>query len=56
VIKPKKIDDPDDTLTSEEERIVEKGFDQLRRGKFISLDKLRNELDYLKINLRKDIA
>ncbi|MDQ1327323.1 MAG: hypothetical protein QG641_603 [Candidatus Poribacteria bacterium] len=31
-------DDPDDILTSEEEKIVKKGFNQLKRGEFINCD------------------
>lgn len=45
VIEPKKMDDSDDTLTSEEEKIVEKGFNQLKRGESVNWDKFKNELD-----------
>jgi len=45
VIKPKKLVDPDDILTPEEEKIVEKGLGQLRRGEYITLEELEHELD-----------
>jgi antitoxin MazE len=44
VIKPMKIDQ-DDILTTEEEKIVEKGFDQLKRGEYLNWEELKNELD-----------
>lgn len=44
VIKPKKIDQ-DDILTPEEEKFVEKGFEQLKRGECVNWEELKNELD-----------
>ncbi len=45
VIRPKKLVDPDDTLTPEEEKIVERGFKQLKRGDYVTWEELKNELD-----------
>jgi AbrB family looped-hinge helix DNA binding protein len=45
VIKPKKLVNPDDTLTPEEEELVRRGEEQLRRGEYITLEELENELD-----------
>lgn len=45
VIRPKKLIDPDDTLTPEEEKLVEKGFEQLRRGEYVTWEELKRELD-----------
>lgn len=44
VIKPKRLVDLEDTLTPEEEKIVAKGFAQLRRGDYITWEKLKHEL------------
>ncbi|MBI4481661.1 MAG: AbrB/MazE/SpoVT family DNA-binding domain-containing protein [Acidobacteria bacterium] len=43
-IKPKKLVDPGDTLTPEEEKIVEQGFRQLKRGEYVTWERLRDEL------------
>jgi hypothetical protein len=40
-IKPAKPLDPEETLTAEEERIVAKGFRQLRRGGYVNWDRLK---------------
>ncbi len=45
MIKPKKLVDPDDALTPEEEKIVEEGFEQLKRGKYVIWEELKRELD-----------
>lgn len=45
VIRPKTLVDLDDILTSEEEAIVRKGEEQLRRGEYITLEELEHELD-----------
>ena len=42
VIKPKKLVDPDDVLTPEEKKIVDKGFAQLRRGESVPWKKLKH--------------
>jgi AbrB family looped-hinge helix DNA binding protein len=44
LIKPKKLVDPEDTLTPEEEKIVEKGFEDLKQGKSIPWSKAKHEL------------
>ena len=44
VIKPKKVVDPEDTLTPDEEKAVERGFRQLKRGKYVDWEALKNEL------------
>lgn len=45
LIKPKKLVDPDDLLTPEEEAIVRKGEAQLRRGKHVRWEDLKKRLD-----------
>jgi AbrB family looped-hinge helix DNA binding protein len=44
IIKPKKISDHDDVLMPEEEKIVEKGIEQLKHGECMNWEDLRNEL------------
>ncbi len=44
IIKPKKLVDPEDTLTPEEEKTVEKGFRQLKRGEYVTWEQLKREL------------
>ncbi len=44
VIKPKKVVDPDDVLTPEEEAIVLKGMEQIRRGEYVTLEELEHAL------------
>ena len=44
VIKPKKLVDPEDTLTSDEGKAVERGFRQLKRGEYVDWEALKNEL------------
>ncbi len=44
-IKPKKLVDPEDTLTPEEKKLVRKGEEQLRRGEYVTLEELEDELD-----------
>jgi len=45
VIEPKRLVDPEDTLTPEEERVIEKGFKQLKRGEYVTWEELKHELD-----------
>ena len=45
IIKPKKLVDPDDMLTLEEEVIVRRGEEQLRQGNYVNLEKLEHDLD-----------
>ena len=44
VITPKRPVDPEDTLIPEEEKLVEKGFAQLKRGEYITWEELKHEL------------
>ncbi len=44
LIKPKKLVDADDTLTQEEQEIVEKGIEQLRRGESVPWSQVKHEL------------
>lgn len=43
VIKPKKLVDPDDVLTPEEEAIVRKGEAQLKRGRSVAWANLKRQ-------------
>ena len=45
IISPKKLVDADDVLTPEEEKIVRRGEEQLRRGEYVTLEALERELD-----------
>lgn len=45
VIKPKKVVDSDDILTPEEEEIVRRGEEQLRRGQSKSWQQIKHGLD-----------
>ena len=45
VIKPKRLVDLEDSLSPEEEKLVEVGFEQLRNGEFVAWNELRHELD-----------
>ncbi len=44
VIKPKRLVDMEDTLTPEEEALVERGLQDIEQGNVMTLDELRNEL------------
>ena len=44
VIRPKRLVDLDDTLSPEEEQLVEKGFRELREGKSVVWNELKDEL------------
>jgi len=44
VIKPKKLVDPDDLLTPEEEELVQKGEAQLRKGEYVSWPDLKKKV------------
>lgn len=37
--------DPDDVLTPHEEKLVEEGFAQIRRGEYVTWEELKDELD-----------
>lgn len=45
VIRPKKLIDPDDILTPEDEASIRRGEAQLRRGEYVTLEELEHELD-----------
>ena len=53
VIKPKKLVDTEDVLTSEEEAMVRKGEAQLRRGEYVTLEDLEHDLDRSAIKRRR---
>jgi len=44
LIKPKKLVDPDDILSREEEALVRKGEAQLKRGEYVVWDDLKKRL------------
>ena len=44
VIRPKRLVDLDDALSPEEEKLVEKGFRELRQGKSAAWSALKDEL------------
>ena len=44
LLQPKKLVDADDTLTAEEEKIVQRGFQQLKRGRYVKWEELKSEL------------
>lgn len=37
--------DPDDVLTPEEMKLVQRGFAQIQRGEYVTLKELQDELD-----------
>ncbi len=45
VIRPRKPLDSEDTFTPEEERVISKGFRQLRQGESVDWKDLKDELD-----------
>ena len=45
LLKPKKPVDAEDVLTPEEEELVAKGFEQIRRGEYVRWEDLQDELD-----------
>ena len=45
VIKPKRLVDVEDMLSPEEEKFVEQGFKELKRGESVLWRELKNELD-----------
>src|SRR6266516_685115 len=45
LLKPKRLVDADDVLTTEEEAIVRKGENQIRRGQSVTLEQLEHGLD-----------
>jgi AbrB family looped-hinge helix DNA binding protein len=45
LLEPKRLIGLEDTLTPEEERVVEEGFGQLKRGDYLTWEALKHELD-----------
>lgn len=45
IIKPKRLVDPDDILTPQEEKAVRKGEARLRQGAYTTLKELARDLD-----------
>lgn len=45
IITPKKLVDADAVLTAEEEVLVRKGREELKRGEYVALEALDHELD-----------
>jgi AbrB family looped-hinge helix DNA binding protein len=45
VIKPKRLVDAEDVLTPEEEEIVRRGEEQIRRGEYVTLKELEHEME-----------
>ncbi len=45
VIKPKRLVDAEDILTPKEEAIVRRGEEQIRRGEYVTLEKLEHEME-----------
>jgi AbrB family looped-hinge helix DNA binding protein len=45
LIKPKRLVDPDETLTPEESALVKKAEREMSQGKFVTLAQLRHDLD-----------
>ena len=45
VIRPKRLVDMEDSLSPEEEKLVEVGFEQLKNGEYVAWNELRHELD-----------
>jgi AbrB family looped-hinge helix DNA binding protein len=45
IVKPKRLIDAEDTLTPDEERLVLEGEAQIRRGEYVTLERLEDELE-----------
>jgi AbrB family looped-hinge helix DNA binding protein len=45
LVKPKRLVDPDEVLTREEDALVEKGFRQLQRGEHVAWEDLKRDVD-----------
>ena len=53
VIKPKKLVDADDVLTPEEEAMVRRGLEQIRKGQYVTLEELEDDLARKALSRRK---
>jgi len=56
LIKPKRLVDPEDTLTAEESVLVKKAEREMKQGKFITLAQLRHDLDRPRSRRRRKTA
>ncbi len=56
LVKPKRPVDADDVLTPEESAAVKKAEREMRRGKYVTLDQLRDELDNPRTRSRRKTA
>jgi len=45
LVKPKRMRESDDALTPAESALVKKAEREIREGKYVTLDKLRREMD-----------
>lgn len=44
ILRSKKLVDPEEMLTPEEEKKVARGFEQFKRGEYVSWEKVKREL------------
>jgi AbrB family looped-hinge helix DNA binding protein len=56
LVKPKRLVDPDNVLTSQEENTVRKGEAELHRGDYVTLAQLRHDVDRSAIQRRRKTA
>jgi len=53
IIKPKKLVGADDVLTPEQEAMVRKGIEQIRKGQYVTLVELEDTLARKTLNRRR---
>lgn len=53
LVRPKRLVDPDDVLTPAEAKRVRKGERQLRRGEYVTLKRVIDELDRAPLRRRR---
>ena len=56
LVKPRRVVDPDDVLTPEERALVRKAEREMRQGKYVTLDQLRDDLDRPRSQRRRKTA
>jgi AbrB family looped-hinge helix DNA binding protein len=56
LVKPKRVVDPDDVLSPEERALVKKAEREMRRGKYVTLDQLRHDVDRPRSQRRRKTA
>lgn len=56
LMKPKRVVDPDDTLTPEERVMIERARKEMREGKYVSLAQLEHELARQRPSRRRKTA